>query len=90
MNTKKIIMPVIPEHRSKEHRLNRISSVGYRKEDQQDHTFIKEREPKQRLTLRLSPDLCREVKEIAFKTQDTVSNIGFRALTEYIKTFKCE
>lgn len=88
MDTKKIIMPVISEHRSKEHRLHRISDVGYKKEDQQRHAFIKEREQKQRLTLRLSPDLCREVIEIAFKTQDTVSNIGFRALTEYIKTLK--
>lgn len=76
-----MIIPIVSKHRS-----NRISSIGYKKEDQQRHAFVKEREQKQRLTLRLSPDLCRKVKEIAFKTGDTVSNIGFRALTEYIKT----
>lgn len=79
-------MPVVPEHRSKEHRNTSNLAVGYKKEDQQDHAFVKEREPKQRLTLRLSPDFCRKVKEIAFKTEDTVSNLGFKALTEYIKT----
>ncbi|WP_114516922.1 hypothetical protein [Wolbachia endosymbiont of Cylisticus convexus] len=63
-------------------------AVGYKKEDQQGHAFIRGREPKQRLTLKLSPDFCRKVKEIAFKTEDTVSNIGFRALTEYIKTLE--
>lgn len=83
-------MPVISEHRSKEHRSHTTSDVGYKKEDQQYHAFVKERKQKQRLTLRLSPDLCREVKEIAFKTQDTVSNIGFKALAEYIKTLKRE
>ncbi|WP_264730689.1 nucleotide-binding protein [Wolbachia endosymbiont (group B) of Episyrphus balteatus] len=38
--------------------------------------------------LRLPPSLHQKLKEIAFITKDTVSNIGFRALTEYIKTLE--
>ncbi|MHC3897646.1 UNVERIFIED_CONTAM: AAA family ATPase [Wolbachia endosymbiont of Nasonia longicornis] len=48
---------------------------------------VRKSEPAQSV-LRLPPSLHQKLKEIAFITKDTVSNIGFRALTEYIKTLE--
>lgn len=80
MDTKKILIPIVSEHRS-----NRIS---YKKEDQQRHAFVKEREPKQLITVKIPLSLYRELKEIAFKTDDKMTPIIIRAIQEYIKN--CE
>lgn len=81
---------MFPNLENKLYKASGNAAVGTSKKDQQRHAFMKEREPKQLITVKIPRSLYRELKEIAFKTDDKMTPIIIRLIEEHIRTFKCE
>lgn len=64
------------------------SSVGTNKVERTAHSFIKGKEPIQALSLRLPVSLYKELREVAYKTEDKINQIIVRAVREHLKRQK--
>lgn len=64
------------------------AAVSASKKDQQRNDYRKGRETTTSLRLRLPTSLYRELKEIAFKTDDKMTPIIIRAIEDHIKALK--
>jgi hypothetical protein len=59
-------------------------STGNSKEELLAHAFIKGKEPIQSMTLRLPLGLYKNLREIAFKTDDKISRLILSAIKKYL------
>lgn len=58
--------------------------VGHTKEDRNAHAFIKDKEPIQSLSVRLPTSMHKELRKLAFETEESLNQIIVKAIREYL------
>ena len=59
-------------------------SVGNTKEDRRARAFIKDKEPIQSLSVRLPTSMHKELRKLAFETEESLNQIIVKAIREYL------
>lgn len=61
------------------------TTIGNTKEEKHAHAFVKGREPTISLSTRLPVSLHEQLRELSFKSKDTLNQIIVRAIREHLK-----